>query len=108
MRNKLTLSMDGYQHRSHNKNLLYAHIIFVVKYSKPLLRGAIDQDVNRRAGNPSTRSNRCRNCGSETQNEHKIGLIQLIERDPFMGLSFFYISHAILYVQKSLIFHILR
>lgn len=47
MRNKLTLSMDGYQHRSHNKNLLYAHIIFVVKYRKPLLRGAIDQDVKR-------------------------------------------------------------
>lgn len=45
MRNKLTLSMDGYQHRSHNKNLLYAHIIFVVKYRKQLLRGAIDQDV---------------------------------------------------------------
>lgn len=36
---------DGYQHRSHNKNLLYVHIIFVVKYRKRLLTGGLDADV---------------------------------------------------------------
>lgn len=28
---------DTYQHRCHNKNLLYVHIIFVVKYRKKLM-----------------------------------------------------------------------
>ncbi len=36
---------DGYQHRSHNKNLLMAHIIFVTKYRKNILHGSLRDDV---------------------------------------------------------------
>lgn len=36
---------DGYQHRSHNKNLLYVHIIFVVKYRRKLMIGSMADDV---------------------------------------------------------------
>lgn len=32
---------DLYQHRCHNKNLLYVHIIFVVKYRKKLMIGPV-------------------------------------------------------------------
>ena len=39
------ISDDGYQHRRHNKNLLMAHLIFVVKYRKELLFGEIREDV---------------------------------------------------------------
>ncbi len=37
----IELLSDGYQHRSHNKNLLMAHLIFVTKYRKDLLYGQI-------------------------------------------------------------------
>lgn len=36
---------DGYQHRSHNKNLLYVHLIFSIKYRKSLLIGSLDTDI---------------------------------------------------------------
>ena len=36
--------MDGYQH-SHNKNLLMVHLIFVIKYRKPLLVSHFRNDV---------------------------------------------------------------
>lgn len=38
-------SSDDYQHRVHNKNLLYVHLIFVVKYRKALIQGSIDTDI---------------------------------------------------------------
>ena len=47
MRRYEELQKDGYQHRSHNKNLLYVHLIFATKYRKKLLYGDIDQDIKR-------------------------------------------------------------
>lgn len=44
MRSFLKLA-DGYQHRMHNKNMLYVHLIFVIKYRKPLMHGNMDTDV---------------------------------------------------------------
>ena len=38
-------SDDGYQHRSHNKNLLMVHLIFATKYRKQILEGAFSTDV---------------------------------------------------------------
>ena len=38
-------TVDGYQHRRHNKTLLMAHIIFVIKYRKPLLTGRFADDI---------------------------------------------------------------
>ncbi len=37
--------MEEYQHRRHNKNLLMVHLIFVTKYRKKLLYGAVRDDV---------------------------------------------------------------
>ena len=39
------ISNDRYQYRRHNKNLLMAHLIFVVKYRKELLFGEIREAV---------------------------------------------------------------
>ena len=39
------ISDDRYQYRRHNKNLLMAHLIFVVKYRKELLFGEIREAV---------------------------------------------------------------
>ena len=36
---------DNYQHRRHNKNLLMVHLIFMTKYRKPLLKGALKNDI---------------------------------------------------------------
>ena len=36
---------DTYQHRCHNKNLLYVHIIFVVKYRKKLMIGPVADTI---------------------------------------------------------------
>lgn len=36
---------DKYQHRAHNKNLLYVHLIFSIKYRKSLLFGNFDSDI---------------------------------------------------------------
>lgn len=36
---------DVYQHRSHNKNLLMAHLIFVTKYRKAILIGKFRADI---------------------------------------------------------------
>ena len=36
---------DGYQHRNHNKNLLYVHLIFVVKYRKKILVDNVSNDI---------------------------------------------------------------
>lgn len=36
---------DEYQHRSHNKNLLYVHLIFSIKYRKSILFGSLDSDI---------------------------------------------------------------
>ena len=36
---------DEYQHRAHNKNLLYVHLIFSIKYRKSLLFGNFDSDI---------------------------------------------------------------
>lgn len=36
---------DEYQHRAHNKNLLYVHLIFSIKYRKSLLFGKFDSDI---------------------------------------------------------------
>ena len=47
MRRYEELQKDGYQHRSHNKDLLYVHLIFATKYRKKLLYGDIDQDIKR-------------------------------------------------------------
>lgn len=42
---RYTNHQDGYQHRTHNKNLLYVHLIFVTKYRKSLLVGKTREDV---------------------------------------------------------------
>ena len=39
------LETDDYQHRAHNKNLLYLHLIFVAKYRKKLLAGPLNTDI---------------------------------------------------------------
>jgi len=39
------LETDDYQHRAHNKNLLYVHLIFVTKYRKKLLTGPLNTDI---------------------------------------------------------------
>ena len=44
---KFQLSGDGYQHRMHNKNLLLVHLIFVTKYRKNILHGAIRADIKK-------------------------------------------------------------
>lgn len=36
---------NRYQHRRHNKNLLMVHLIFVIKYRKPILYGQIKEDT---------------------------------------------------------------
>ena len=39
----------------HNKNLLYVHLIFVVKYRKPLLTGGVADDIKQYLYEISTR-----------------------------------------------------
>lgn len=36
---------SGYHHRGHNKTKLLVHLIFVTKYRKQILAGALDADV---------------------------------------------------------------
>ena len=44
---KMQYMSDGYQHRSHNKNLLMIHLILVTKYRKQILKNIIDTDVKK-------------------------------------------------------------
>lgn len=71
---------DIYQHRSHNKNLLMVHLIFVTKYRKRLFYGEFRDDVKQLLFEACVRNHWYIKC-METDREHIHILLQYNPRD---------------------------